>query len=124
MKAIIWNVRGIGNKQTVARVRRLCRRYHPSFLIIIEPKVELNEYVMKNNFGFCNVMKNCNNHIWFFYNDDYDVNLISDHEQYLHVQMRSPLLPRPIFGTWVHAKCTREERQCLWDELRVINPVG
>lgn len=48
------------------------------------------------------------------------IQVLLDKEQLLHVQVSSPLLMQSVLMTFVYAKCTRTERQLLWDELRDI----
>lgn len=38
MKALIWNVRGIQNTPSIARLKLLIKKYSISFLAVIEPK--------------------------------------------------------------------------------------
>ncbi|KAL0434121.1 UNVERIFIED_CONTAM: hypothetical protein Slati_2746400, partial [Sesamum latifolium] len=40
-----------------------------------------------------------------------------DHSQFLHVKVSSGIIPTDIFCTFVYAKCYRNRRRTLWEEL-------
>ncbi|KZV35592.1 hypothetical protein F511_32758 [Dorcoceras hygrometricum] len=117
MIGLIWNIRGIGNKLSQRRVKFLREVHKLQFLAIIEPMIPLNHEYMKRMFGFRGVHANISNKIWIFVDDSISLEILQDHEQFLHVKMESPLFPSAVLVTVVYAKCTRLLRSVLWEDL-------
>lgn len=68
--------------------------------------------------GMHHCFYNCNNKIWLFWTSDIQLDILEEAEQYVTCKVTVPLNPAPIHITIVYAKCTREERRHLWDDLR------
>lgn len=69
-KFLIWNVKGVTNKQSVNRVKVLCRIHKISLLAIIEPKMKVEKllkYQLK--LGFSQVIAGTKD-IWVMSRDD------------------------------------------------------
>ncbi|KAL0291296.1 UNVERIFIED_CONTAM: LINE-1 reverse transcriptase [Sesamum radiatum] len=49
--------------------------------------------------------------------DETPSKIIQDHSQFLHVKVNSGTLPTDIFCTFIYAKCYRNPRRNLWEEL-------
>ncbi|KAK4384685.1 hypothetical protein Sango_3036100 [Sesamum angolense] len=47
--------------------------------------------------------------------------MIQDHEQFLHLKVNPGASQEDIFCTFVYAKCYRNSRRLLWDELTCIS---
>ncbi|KAL0412318.1 UNVERIFIED_CONTAM: hypothetical protein Slati_3821500, partial [Sesamum latifolium] len=77
-------------------VHWLCQSHKPKVLVIIEPKVYLDEVYFCRRFGFNKV--------------------------FLHLRFSTDLLPHGLLCTWVYAKHTRAQRRELWNDIRNINP--
>ncbi|KAL0290874.1 UNVERIFIED_CONTAM: hypothetical protein Sradi_7040400 [Sesamum radiatum] len=86
-------------------------------LILLEPFVKLDANYFTRKFGFQSVFANANNKIWCFGKFGVDIQIIQDHSQFLHVKVSSGALPTDIFCTFIYAKCYRNPRRILWEEL-------
>ncbi|KAL0448790.1 UNVERIFIED_CONTAM: hypothetical protein Slati_1435400 [Sesamum latifolium] len=86
-------------------------------LIILEPFVQLDAHYYTRKFGFHSVFANANNKIWCFAKFGVDIQIIQDHSQFLHVKVNSGIIPTEIFCTFIYAKCYRNPRRILWEEL-------
>ena len=84
---------------------------------LLEPLVPLDEFKFLNKFKMDSVVSNCDNKIWLFSSSSYSVNVLVDHEQFIHCDVSSPLLPSDILVTVVYAKCSRRERHDLWSGI-------
>lgn len=67
LKALFWNVQGIGNDPTIARIKQLVRLYKISLIAVFEPmlapeKVEFITHKLK----FCFSFSNTSSSIWLF----------------------------------------------------------
>ncbi|XP_059285583.1 uncharacterized protein LOC132039048 [Lycium ferocissimum] len=60
---------------------------------------------------------NCNGKIWFFVNDNIDVEVIQDTDQQITVKLSFQEDNKILMTTMVYAKCEALERICLWDNL-------
>ncbi|KAL0406375.1 UNVERIFIED_CONTAM: hypothetical protein Slati_3951400 [Sesamum latifolium] len=72
-------------------------------------------------FGFHAIVSNATNKIWCFSKIDCEVQVIQDHDQFLHVKVSSGILPEDIFCTFIYAKCSRNPRRILWEELKALS---
>ncbi|KAL0386427.1 UNVERIFIED_CONTAM: hypothetical protein Slati_4603900 [Sesamum latifolium] len=82
-----------------------------------EPFVQLDAHYYTRKFGFHSVFANANNKIWCFAKFGVDIQIIQDHSQFLHVKVNSGIIPTEIFCTFIYAKCYRNPRRILWEEL-------
>ncbi|KAK4384643.1 hypothetical protein Sango_3039400 [Sesamum angolense] len=115
--------RGIGNKPTQRHVYNTCRMNKVKILAILEPKVAFDENFFTRRLGFHKAVSNCSNFIWLFADFDLDLEVVWDHEQFIHVVIRSNLFHKPIWCTFVYASCSRSERN-LWDCIFQITSVN
>ncbi|KAL0285651.1 UNVERIFIED_CONTAM: hypothetical protein Sradi_7168800 [Sesamum radiatum] len=72
-------------------------------------------------FGFHAIVSNATNNIWCFSKIDYEVQVIQDHDQFLHLKVSCGILPEDIFCTFIYAKCSRNPRRILWEELKTLS---
>ncbi|KAL0309424.1 UNVERIFIED_CONTAM: hypothetical protein Sradi_5884700 [Sesamum radiatum] len=93
-------------------------------LAILEPKVAFDENFFTRRLGFHKAVSNCSNFIWLFADFDLDLEVVWDHEQFIHVVIRSNLFHKPIWCTFVYASCSRSERRNLWDCIFQIASVN
>ncbi|KAL0462804.1 UNVERIFIED_CONTAM: hypothetical protein Slati_0168000 [Sesamum latifolium] len=89
----------------------------PKSLKTGEPFVQLDVHYYTRKFGFYSVFANANNKIWCFAKFGVDIQIIQDHSQFLHVKVSSGIIPTDIICTFVYAKCYRNPRRILWEEL-------
>ncbi|KAL0368125.1 UNVERIFIED_CONTAM: hypothetical protein Scaly_1031400 [Sesamum calycinum] len=122
IKTLLWNTRGIGEPHKQKHVHWLCQNHKPKVLVIIEPKVYLDESFFCRRFGFNKVVSNSTSKIWCFMDYLMNCDILSSHEQFLHPRFSTDLLPHDFLCTWVYAKHTRAKRRELWNEIRNIDP--
>ncbi|XP_060211890.1 uncharacterized protein LOC132639465 [Lycium barbarum] len=60
---------------------------------------------------------NCNGKIWFFVNDNVDVEILQDLEQQITIKLFFQEWNKSLMVTMVYAKCDHLERISLWDSL-------
>ncbi|XP_060182761.1 uncharacterized protein LOC132612660 [Lycium barbarum] len=60
---------------------------------------------------------NCNGKIWFFVNDNVDVEILQDLEQQITIKLLFQDWNKSLMVTMVYAKCDHLERISLWDSL-------
>ncbi|KAK4394248.1 LINE-1 retrotransposable element O protein [Sesamum angolense] len=121
---LTWNCRGIGSKPTQRHVYNTCRMNKVKLLAILEPKVAFDENFFTRRLGFHKAVSNCSNFIWLFADFDLDFEVVWDHEQFIHVVIRSNLFRKPIWCTFVYDSCSRSERRNLWDCIFQIASVN
>lgn len=88
-------------------------------LILQEPMVgpdKVEDY--GRSLGYNQSFKNCNNKICIFWSDQVEFNFIQNKEQQVLCKIASHILPIPLFLTIVYAKCTDQEREEIWNDLR------
>ncbi|KAI3465771.1 hypothetical protein Pfo_022434 [Paulownia fortunei] len=104
MNFLIWNIRGIGNEPSQKHLHIFGRIHQIKILAIMEPKV----------------FSNCSNKIWCFINQEFECKILIDHDQFLHLEVKSQMLSSPFLLTCIYAKCDIIGRRELWDGLRYI----
>lgn len=68
-------------------------------LVILEPFVHLDAQFLLRRFGFALVIANSNNKIWFFAATGLDVEVIKDHQQFLHLRLALGLWKRNFYAS-------------------------
>ncbi|KAL0402600.1 UNVERIFIED_CONTAM: hypothetical protein Slati_4289900 [Sesamum latifolium] len=117
IKLLIWNVRGIGKSKKQKLLIDMITEKNPCMLVLLEPFVQLDIAYYIQKFGFHSVCYNSNNKIWCFAKLGIDIQIIQSHAQFLHIKVNSRALPMDIFCTFIYAKCSRNSRRILWEEL-------
>ncbi|KAI3472963.1 hypothetical protein Pfo_029210 [Paulownia fortunei] len=120
MNILVWNIRGIGNTPSQKHLHSFCQLHRIKILVIIEPKVHLDNHFFCRRLGFSKVIANCSNKIWCFVDFDFDMEVLLDHEQLLHIRISSQQLPAPFLLSGICAKCDITRRRELWEVIRQI----
>ncbi|KAI3473655.1 hypothetical protein Pfo_031429 [Paulownia fortunei] len=120
MNCLIWNIRGVGNEGSHKHLHSIYQLNRIKLLVLLEPMVQLDGNFFCRRFGFSKSFANTSNKIWFFVDNDFEFQILRDHEQLLHIEISSKLIASPILVTSVYAKCSTSDRKELWDELRKI----
>ncbi|PKU62019.1 hypothetical protein MA16_Dca012128 [Dendrobium catenatum] len=85
IKAIMWNVRGIGGKESKNRVKNLCRIHNIKLLVLSEPMINADKIVETARIlGFSMFFANCSNKLWIFWHNTISLDIIVDHHQVVH----------------------------------------
>lgn len=121
MNLAIWNAQGIANPGTQRHLKNLIAHHFLSFVAVIDPQSAPSPVFHGRRFGLVFRASNVNGKIWLFSHKDFQIDVVDDSEQVLHVRVTAAVLSRPIFVSVIYAKCTREARQFLWDKLRDIS---
>lgn len=80
--ALMWNVRGLGNKATVRSLARLIKAHKTCIAVISEPRVDFSQsYKVARSINLQSVFGNNGNHskIWLFNNSDICLDVIEQH---------------------------------------------
>ncbi|KAI3463157.1 hypothetical protein Pfo_019820 [Paulownia fortunei] len=120
MNCLIWNIRGVGNEGSQKHLHSICQLNRIKLLVLLEPMVQLDGDFFCRRLEFSKSFANTSNKIWFFVDNDFDFQILLDHEQLLHIEISSKLIASPILVTSVYAKCNASDRKELWDELKII----
>lgn len=122
MATLIWNARGIGNKETLEYIKILKSQYNPMLLVILEPKIRgdrisiISRRLRYKHSLQCSPM---NTHVWLFYDEHAVDTLVSDSSQMITVCITNGD-SFSILASFVYAKCTRNERLEIWQDLEEV----
>ncbi|XP_027098892.2 uncharacterized protein [Coffea arabica] len=97
--------------------------FQAKFVAICEPKLDVSRIEsirLRLHFDF--VLVNCSGDIWVFYNSLFVCSMVGNSSQHLSLSVQSPLMPGSIIMSFVHAKCSVEERRELWSNLVADKP--
>ncbi|XP_042030068.1 uncharacterized protein LOC121777002, partial [Salvia splendens] len=95
--------------------------YSVLFAAVLEPQTDSRPSFFSRRFGLQFRCSNTNGKIWIFSHRDWQVEVIDDSEQVLHVRVSAAIFPFSIYLSVVYAKCSREGRYDLWNKLRDIS---
>ncbi|XP_060183224.1 uncharacterized protein LOC132613196 [Lycium barbarum] len=79
---------------------------------------QIQKYRRKLGMPYAN--SNCNGKIWFFVQDNIDVEVLLDIEQAITVKLQFQDFNKEMVVTMVYAKCSDVERMQLWDSLYLL----
>ncbi|KAG5631299.1 hypothetical protein H5410_003016 [Solanum commersonii] len=86
----------------------------------MEPFQEIRQIPhFKKRLGMAYANYNINGKIWLFVKEDIQVEVVSDSEQQLTIEMLFPS-GHQMVSTLVYAKCTAAERLPLWEDMYAI----
>ena len=118
INGIFWNIRGIAKAPNLRRLIKLVRIYHVHFVVICEPKLDVSKIVsIQLRLLFDYMFVNCSSDIWVFYNNPFVCSIVGSSDQHISLDVQNPLLPSSIIMSFVHAKCSVDERKELWTSL-------
>ncbi|XP_041998176.1 uncharacterized protein LOC121748030 [Salvia splendens] len=118
---MIWNAQGIANTTTQGTFKNMIDMYSILFAAVLEPQTDPQPSFFNRRFGLQFRCSNTNGKIWIFSHRDWQVEVIDDSEQVLHVRVSAAIFPFSIYLSVVYAKCSREGRYDLWNKLRDIS---
>ncbi|XP_027169490.1 uncharacterized protein LOC113769223 [Coffea eugenioides] len=125
IKAMFWNVRGVDNALTIARLRKLKRMHQVSLLAMCEPKAgrERLDFI-RNRLGFRHAISNDESRIWVMYGQDYRCDLLVASHQFLALEVTHAIFRCSVVAVFVHASCASLDREALWQQLGEVCPQG
>lgn len=90
MNSSVWNVRGGGGrKSTQQQLWYLRNKLKLNILVILEPMVKLERFYFCAKFKMDKVVANSSNKIWVFSDENYVIEVLEDHVQFLHCKVMS-----------------------------------
>ncbi|XP_071923162.1 uncharacterized protein [Coffea arabica] len=93
------------------------------FVAICEPKAGMAQIEsIQLRLGFDAAEANASGDIWVFHSSPFVCSVVGRSSQHLSLQVQHPWLPRPLVVSFVHASCSLEERQTLWQALLTNKP--
>ena len=125
IKAMFWNVRGVDNALTIARLRKLKRMHQVSLLAMCEPKAgrERLDFI-RNRLGFRHAISNDESRIWVMYGQDYRCDLLVASRQFLALEVTHAVFRCSVVAVFVHTSCASLDREVLWQQLGEVCPQG
>lgn len=118
INTLCWNIRGIRSKGTLPYLKYLLSKFKPELLILLEPMVDgsqLDKFKRDIHFDEAQHGGNKNNKIWVLRRTSFTIEEMQWEEQY--VSCKITLGDKLFWYSFVYAKCKRDERQVLWDNL-------
>ena len=111
INAFLENIRGVARALNLRRLRKLVRLHDVKFVAISEPKQPICSVDhIRMRLSFDSVVVNPSKNLWVFFSSPFICSVVSSSVQ--HITLSGPLL-----FSFVHAKCTMEERRKLWHHL-------
>ncbi|PKU72525.1 hypothetical protein MA16_Dca008580 [Dendrobium catenatum] len=116
IKALIWNIRGVGASPSKDREKNLCRINDNQLLILLEPFVSACKLDSVGRvMGFDYAFGNCTNKILIFWKHFITFDILIDMPHVIHASVTINHIS--CFASFVYASCTRMGRKILWDQL-------
>lgn len=119
MSMIIWNIRGLGSRNSWNYLKFLIDTHQPIVLGIVEPKQQISKIgKIARKLGFSGFYHGnpTNTHIWFLQKSMVCFLVIDNTSQTLSLQLILTGLPDILFSL-VYAKCTQPERVEMSEDL-------
>ena len=118
INAFFWNIRGVARAPNLRRFRKLVRLHDVKFLAISKPKQPIcNVDHIRMRLLFDSVLVNPSKNLWVFFSSPFICSIVSSSAQHITLSIYHPWLSGLLFFSFVHAKCTMEERRELWHHL-------
>ena len=118
IKALFWNVRGVDNALTIARLRKLKQMHKISLLALCEPKVgRVRLDIIRQKLGFPKAVSNAESRLWVMFDHDFSCDLLAASSQFLELRVTHSALRSSFVAVFVHASCVTQEREVLWHQL-------
>ena len=95
IRSLFWNARRVGNKPTIARLRKLCRLYSLSLVTLCEPLLGLPQLdSVRVTLNFPHGLANTESCILVFFDHSWLAVVVAQSAQFLALRMSNPLLSR------------------------------
>ncbi|XP_071921792.1 uncharacterized protein [Coffea arabica] len=97
--------------------------FQARFVVICEPKLDVSKIVsIRLKLSFDCVLVNRSKDLWVFYSSPFVCSVVCNSDQHISLAVQHPLLPSSVTMSFVHAKCSRDERRDLWLNLLADKP--
>src|SRR3954463_14834146 len=116
MNIVAWNIRGLGNKPSMRRLKRIFKSKKICFAAIFEPKID-NAMIKECMLKLKCVQYACNDegNIWLLWNTDITCTILQSSAQFISVKVH--LTCADIILTCVHASCDPTIRLNAWNDF-------
>lgn len=122
INTLFWNIRGIGKKIAISRLKLLKKNHQLQLISICEPKLEASKISnIQFKLGFDHAFQNQSNRIWIFFDNPLKGKIVHESEQHIIFQFSHPYFNSDILGIFIHAYCSIDARKSLWDNLSSFN---
>nr|XP_027103097.1 uncharacterized protein LOC113724387 [Coffea arabica] len=107
------------------RLKKILRMHGIKFVAICEPKVGISQIEsIRLRLSFDAVEANASGDIWVFHSSPFVCAVIGRSSQHVSLQVQHPWLPGLVVVSFVHARCSVEDRQTLWQALLNDKPTS
>ncbi|XP_071940013.1 uncharacterized protein [Coffea arabica] len=114
---------GVSKPPNLRRLKNLIRLHKVQLVAICEPKLDVtNIESIRLNLSFDAAVVNLSADVWVLYNFPLVCSIAGNSQQHISLNVHHPWLPRSLRFSFVHARCTLEERRGLWQALLVDKP--
>src|SRR5436190_3880723 len=116
MNIIAWNIRGLGNKPSMRRLKRIFKTKKLCFAAIFEPKIDNS--MIKHcmiNLQCTDFACNTEGNIWLVWNSEISCTVLHSCAQFITVKVH--MTGVDIILTCVHANCDPNIRLQAWNDL-------
>lgn len=125
INSLFWNIHGISKVPNFCRLSKLVRMHNIQILDIFELKTyALNIEAFRIKLHFDYISCNSEGNIWVFLKHPFMFPALSCNQQHVTLKIRHPHLPCPITLSFVHARCKREDRLSVWEDLLTTKPLN
>lgn len=116
IKAIFWNIRGVRSKKAIYRLKNLVGINGVQFVAVFETFISKDKIEGYKRFlGFQHCFANELGHIWCFWSNNLQGNVISSDDQQITINFQDNASDKDITIFAVYAKCTAIESKELWE---------
>ena len=124
-KSLFWNVRGLDNSITIARLRKLRLLHKFSLLGVCEPKMDASRFDwIRQRLGFDGCCPTNDGRLVVFYSSEFSCSIVGQSSQYLALRVTHSQMSTEVVGVFVHAACSVSDRRELWADLRALQVLG
>ncbi|XP_071922584.1 uncharacterized protein [Coffea arabica] len=111
-------LRGVSRSPNLRRLLRLVRTHGISVVAISEPKMNVSRIEgIRLRLAFDFTVVNQSGDLWIFFNAPCGMSIVRDSNQHISLSVHHPWLLGPLIFSFVHARCSMEERRELWASL-------
>ena len=105
------------------RLKRIISEFSIQLVAICEPKaLSCDIRMICARLKMDGWMVNREGSVWVFYQAGFQCVQVGDSPQHISLRISSQVLLAPVYFSFIHGKCTEQERALLWSALLVDKP--
>lgn len=123
MKWLVWNIRGIHQKDSITHLKSILRMHDISILILLEPKAnhsEIPRFAFNTGFTAWVHGADSNTHVWILWKGSWHIQTLFIHPQAITVEI-TIANNQKIVASFVYANCLKRIRRELWEHLDLVS---